>query len=102
MFAYGLVTNNINYGSLYPSLSQVAITSLTQSFSYGDELSFTCSLGGGYDYAFNGWFVVDVNNSTYHRQNRLPLYCQNGAQWTHKMSLRMNYTSSVVVIAELT
>jgi hypothetical protein len=101
MIATGYVTNDINYGGLYPEIRGITVSPSTQSFSYGDVISYTCSYGGGGDWSFKGWFVVDASN-VFRRENRLPIDCNGGAQWTATMNLIMNYNNDVSVIAELT
>jgi hypothetical protein len=96
------ITNDINYGKLYNIISGMTVIPSVQDFQYGDEIEFTCSHGGNFEYAFNGWFVFDASNMKYHREGRLPLYIQKGAQWKDTVSLSMNYGTDVIVVAELT
>jgi hypothetical protein len=100
------VTNDVNSpNGLYPIIWSHYVTPASQSFNTGDYIDFSWVVGTRvhpfYDMAFNGWFVFDANDTQFHR-TRLPVSYVEGNAWTANVTLRMDYTGSVIVVAEMT
>lgn len=101
------ITNDVNYGGLYDNMWGSTVSSSSATFSYGDVVGFdfiqtpklTCQQP--YQTMFNGWFIFDADDVVLHKR-RLVGHYETGDSWTMNMKLTMNYTGSVIVVAEVT
>lgn len=99
MTVFTYITNDINTKGLYTDVWGHKVTPVAQNFDTGDVIKF--EVLRGYNMSFNGWFVFDANDEQFHL-DRLPIYLNKGFQSTPSVELIMNYTSSVIVVAEMT